>query len=204
MRMTPSAPLRARRVTTAMVHDYRREVGQILTAYRTAAGLTQQELATLTSYSRSTVAGTETGKQSAALGFWQAADRVLHAGGVLHKAAIHLIDIARALAAQTARDQAAASLLTHCTHPGHCECAIVVAHWTARELRALREALRLNYLQYAELIGVPVPAAVAWEQPAAPRPPLAVQITLDRTLSHAAAEARARFRLLLRADPSTA
>ncbi len=61
----------------------RRALGAELAAYRSAAGLSQARLAQLTSYSRSTIANVETGRQKVPRAFWERADTALRTGGVL-------------------------------------------------------------------------------------------------------------------------
>ena len=61
----------------------RRALGEELAAYRRAAGYTQDGLAKLTGYSRSTIANVETGRQHAPRDLWERADAELRAGGVL-------------------------------------------------------------------------------------------------------------------------
>jgi transcriptional regulator with XRE-family HTH domain len=63
-----------------------RALGQRLAALRTAAGLSQPQLAPLVGYSRSTVANAETGRRPAARDFWRRCDHVLATGGVLVRA----------------------------------------------------------------------------------------------------------------------
>ena len=64
----------------------RRALGAELAAYRTAAGFNQDRLAELTSYSRSTIANVETGRQKVRRPFWERADTALRTGGVLASA----------------------------------------------------------------------------------------------------------------------
>jgi transcriptional regulator with XRE-family HTH domain len=66
--------------------DARRALGAELAAYRTAAGYNQARLAELTSYSRSTIANVETGRQKVPRAFWERADTALRTGGVLASA----------------------------------------------------------------------------------------------------------------------
>jgi DNA-binding XRE family transcriptional regulator len=61
----------------------RRSLGEELAAYRRAAGWTQDGLAKLTGYSRSTIANVETGRQHAPRDLWERADAELRTGGVL-------------------------------------------------------------------------------------------------------------------------
>lgn len=60
-----------------------RELGRQLAACRRAAALNQTRLAAAISYSRSTVANVETGRQAAPHNFWVRCDHALDAGGVL-------------------------------------------------------------------------------------------------------------------------
>jgi len=60
-----------------------RELGQQLAALRREAGLTQENLAALARFSRSTVSVAEIGRQPHARDFWAACDKALDSGGVL-------------------------------------------------------------------------------------------------------------------------
>ncbi|MBN1172225.1 MAG: helix-turn-helix domain-containing protein, partial [Micromonosporaceae bacterium] len=60
-----------------------RALGQQLAALRKAVGHTQQSLAPLTLYGRSTIANVETGHQRVTRDFWVRCDRLLDAGGTL-------------------------------------------------------------------------------------------------------------------------
>jgi transcriptional regulator with XRE-family HTH domain len=76
-----------------------------------------------------------------------------------------------------------------------------LAHWTGREARALRRALRLSVRAFAERLGVGVRTVTKWESLGAettPRP--FTQSILDTALSGADVEAKQRFELLLRQD----
>jgi tetratricopeptide (TPR) repeat protein len=64
----------------------RRALGAELAAYRSAGGYNQARLAKLTSYSRSTIANVEIGRQKAPRAFWERADTALRTGGVLASA----------------------------------------------------------------------------------------------------------------------
>jgi len=66
-----------------IIDDARRQLGADLAAHRRAAGLSQAELASFVSYSRSTVANVETGRQHVPADFWERADLACHAGGAL-------------------------------------------------------------------------------------------------------------------------
>lgn len=60
-----------------------RELGRQLAALRRAAGLTQHQLAALTSFSRITLSLAEIGRESHARQFWEACDKALDTGGAL-------------------------------------------------------------------------------------------------------------------------
>ncbi|GIG55710.1 hypothetical protein Lfu02_00820 [Longispora fulva] len=65
------------------VREARKVLGELLAAYRLAAGHTQFTLAPLTNYVRSTIANVETGRQNVPREFWAICDRLLDAGGAL-------------------------------------------------------------------------------------------------------------------------
>jgi transcriptional regulator with XRE-family HTH domain len=58
-------------------------LGRRLAALRREAGYTQAGLARLTAYTRSSIAGAETGRQRVPRAFWAGADAALSAGGEL-------------------------------------------------------------------------------------------------------------------------
>ena len=60
-----------------------RELGRRLAALRREAGLTQENLGALTTFSRSTVSVAEIGRQPHARDFWAACEKALDSGGVL-------------------------------------------------------------------------------------------------------------------------
>jgi len=68
------------------VEAARRALGAKLAAYRRAAQLSQESLAELGGYSRSTIANIETGRQHVPREFWAGIDPALHADGDLIKA----------------------------------------------------------------------------------------------------------------------
>ncbi len=79
-----------------------------------------------------------------------------------------------------------------------------LAHWTGREARALRRALRLSVRAFAERPGVGARTVTKWESlgsETTPRP--FTQSILDTALAAADAEAKQRFELLLRQDGET-
>jgi tetratricopeptide (TPR) repeat protein len=76
-----------------------------------------------------------------------------------------------------------------------------VGHWTGREAKALRRALRLSVRAFADDLGVAVRTVTKWESFGAettPRPHM--QAVLDTTLARADADAKLRFELLLMED----
>ena len=94
-------------------------LGKQLTALREAAGMVQQQIARRTDYSRSSVAKAESGSQLLTPEFWQTADELLQADGVLlasyeqvrrakqqHKAQSREAELARAYAEAQAQAQA--------------------------------------------------------------------------------------------------
>ncbi len=91
------------------VEDARRSLGDELAAHRRAAGHSQAALAKLITYSRSTVANVETGRQHVQPNFWRRADEALHAGGALIEASNQIEDLVRqerkAMARQTRAQQ---------------------------------------------------------------------------------------------------
>ncbi|MGH8932213.1 MAG: helix-turn-helix domain-containing protein [Egibacteraceae bacterium] len=74
---------------------------------------------------------------------------------------------------------------------------IVVAVWTGREARALRTALRMPVLAFADYLGVGSRTVSDWERERARIVPTPVlQAALDTALSRAGGEAKARFHAL--------
>jgi transcriptional regulator with XRE-family HTH domain len=95
-----------------------RELGRQLAALRRGAGLTQEGLAALAGFSRSTVSVAELGRQAHAREFWEACDKALDAGGVL-ATGVDQVDAVRdaeqraaARAAQEAREARALAALS--------------------------------------------------------------------------------------------
>jgi transcriptional regulator with XRE-family HTH domain len=85
------------------VENARRDLGAKLAACRRAAGHSQAALATLTGYSRSTVANVETGRQHVPADFWETADAACHAEGALIQASDQVEAAARRERLHTAR-----------------------------------------------------------------------------------------------------
>jgi transcriptional regulator with XRE-family HTH domain len=118
-----------------------RDLGQQLAALRQEAGLTQESLASLTGFSRSTVSLAEIGRQPHAREFWQACDKALGTSDVLttgfaqieavreaqHQAAARVAQEAREARALAAFEQAqqasgataGVSAVQTCPHCGH-------------------------------------------------------------------------------------
>lgn len=96
----------------------RRELGRQLAALRREAGLTQQGLAALAGFSRSTISLAEIGRQSQARQFWESCDKALDTGGTLSAGADQIVRVrdaeqrAAAIAAQEAREARALVALT--------------------------------------------------------------------------------------------
>ncbi|HUZ24316.1 MAG TPA: helix-turn-helix transcriptional regulator, partial [Streptosporangiaceae bacterium] len=95
-----------------------RELGRQLAALRRGAGLTQEGLAALAGFSRSTVSVAEIGRQAHAREFWEACDKALDTDGVL-AAGFDQVDAVRdaeqraaARAAQEAREVRALAALS--------------------------------------------------------------------------------------------
>src|SRR5690349_13925293 len=68
------------------VAESRRRLGGELSAHRQRAGMTQEQLAPLTLYARSTIANVEIGRQHVGRSFWARCDAALGADGALVKA----------------------------------------------------------------------------------------------------------------------
>jgi len=101
-----------------------RDLGRQLGALRRGAGLTQQDLASLTGFSRTTVSLAEIGRQSPAREFWAACDTALRTGGAL-TTGFDQIEAAReagqravARAAQEAREARALAEFETAQHRG--------------------------------------------------------------------------------------
>jgi transcriptional regulator with XRE-family HTH domain len=138
-----------------------RELGRQLAALRREAGLTQEGLAALAGFARTTLSMAEIGRQSQAREFWQACDKALDSGGVLAAGAdqIHAVrdaeQRAAALAAQEAREARALTALAAAQgHSGvragvtalqacpHCGGQVTVLTTLIPETGPAREALR--------------------------------------------------------------
>jgi transcriptional regulator with XRE-family HTH domain len=87
----------------------RRALGEKLTTFRQATGLTQAELGTQTSYDRSNIGHLEKGRARADESFWRIADEQCQAGGTLLSAYFEL-EAAKAEHEQRGRDQRLAAV----------------------------------------------------------------------------------------------
>jgi transcriptional regulator with XRE-family HTH domain len=121
----------------------RRDLGRLLASWRKAAGLTQDVLAQRIGYSRSTIGNVETGGQAIARPFWEHSDRVLAAEGAILTA---FDDFERRYCCHSARGAA--------RQP---------ETWTGREIRCLRQAMRLSVRDFAATLGVTERMVSKWE-----------------------------------------
>jgi len=213
-RQVPPAPRRigavGRIITPAQVADARKDLGRRLAQWRASAGLRQVDLAKLICYSRSQIANVEVGRDNTTRRFWHNADTVLGAYGALLAMFDQVNALVRDFNAQRdhARDQERQraapppALLT----PGGAACSVacggsgpaVVGRWTGREVRALREALRMSVPAFAEHLAMTTATISDWEHQTTPATPtLAAQSVLDQALTFADTHSKARFRLLL-------
>ncbi|HVW44942.1 MAG TPA: hypothetical protein VHC18_26695, partial [Amycolatopsis sp.] len=83
--------------------------------------------------------------------------------------------------------------------------AVTAHHWSGREARLLRHALRLSVRGFAGYLGVAARTVTKWESggtATVPRPD--TQAILDTALARAEPEARRRFDLLARQAGTTA
>ncbi|MFI6231509.1 helix-turn-helix domain-containing protein [Micromonospora echinospora] len=212
VRQAPPTPRRlgaGGAITRDHVDDARRNLGRHLARRRNAVGLRQVDLAKLIRYSRSAIAGVEAGRDNTTRIFWYNADVALGARGALLALFDQLDAFVRSLHAQKARarDQERQQFglppapLTPEKAAGPAACAgcgpVVVGRWTGREVRALREALRMSVDGFAEHLGVNPATVHGWEHKRAAPPPRAAQSALDRVLTLAHTDVKARFRLLL-------
>lgn len=190
-------------ITPAHLRQARLDIGRQLARWRRIAELTQADLASRVFCSRSTIANIETGRQTANRRFWQQADRLLDAKGLLVKGAAQLDDLARAYASQLSQvgelEQHHEQIRQEPGAPAAvCQCARTIARWTGRETHALREALRMSMRAFAEHLGVTTATVGCWERPAEPKAPrMSTQDMLDQALKLADHDARARFWHLL-------
>lgn len=194
-------------INPEQVADARKDLGRHLAEWRAGAGLRQVDLAKLICYSRSQIANVEVGRDNATRVFWHNADAALGAHGALLAMSDQVHALVRDFQAQRdhARDRErqqppkpsappTSPVVAAC--PVACGCRpAVVARWTAQEVRALREALRMSVRAFAEHLGMTTTAVSCWEHRTTPA--LAEQSLLDRALTLADSHSKARFWLLL-------
>ena len=78
---------------------------------------------------------------------------------------------------------------------------IVVGQWTGQEAGALRQALRMTIMEFAERLGVAGRTVAKWEAHGSAIVPVPVlQAVLDTVLARASEEAKSRFGMLLAAN----
>ncbi|WP_246835559.1 helix-turn-helix domain-containing protein [Micromonospora sp. MH33] len=181
-------------------------LGRQLAAWRDLAGLTQVELARRINYSRSAIGNVEIGRDRSTRRFWQSADAEVGAGGALVASFDQVDALARDFRRQTAgydleRERRTAPVVAaSMPRPDGCGCGAAFGRWTGREVRALREALRMTVSTFAEHIGVTGATVSGWERRAKPAPlRMAMQVALDEALALAGVDAKTRFRLILTA-----
>ncbi|WP_233166702.1 helix-turn-helix domain-containing protein [Micromonospora sp. Rc5] len=200
-------------ITSGQVAEQRKDLGRQLAGWRAAVGMTQAQLAKQICYSRSTLANAETGRDMSVRGFWCDADDVVGANGALLAAFDQVAALVRDFHEQQAsvrdreRRQRAGRLVAAAVpagsrvpvEPGRCQCeTVVVGRWTGREVRALREALRMTVHDFAQRLGASGATVSGWEHRRTPTPPkMAAQAALDQTLALADTDTKARFLLIL-------
>lgn len=87
---------------SSTVTGARRTLGEQLHSLRDAAGITQQQLAQIVGYSRSTVANVESGRQQVGRSFWELCDDALRADGLLKSGFHEVQEMLRHLSRQQA------------------------------------------------------------------------------------------------------
>lgn len=172
-------------------------LGASLAVYRTAADLSRQQLAQRMRKSVSTIRRAETGQSLLTIDFWRTADHLLTTGGRLAAAWPHVAELKRIADLNRSASVAAHEIALGCLNPRDCLCFVAVAHWTQREVRALRLALRMGFYDWASAMQTDVEVVLGWESPRGPLPRLEEQLQLDELLERIALGGRARFRLLL-------
>lgn len=217
VRQVPAAPRclgAAGGITPGQVAEARKDLGRQLAVWRAIAGKTQVQLAKLICYSRSQVANVEIGRESTTRRFWQSADSAVGADGALLAAFDQVDALVRDFHAQEvqARERERRQLAVPPAVPTaeaecrrECGCTpMVVGRWTGREVRALREALRMSVRAFADHLGVTTATVSRWEHRRALAPPtLAAQSVLDQALTLIDTDSKTRFRLLLTSPDDT-
>lgn len=197
VRRVPRRRLRgADRITPAQVAEASKRLGQQLASWRDMAGLTQVKLARRISYSRSAIGNVEIGRDRSTRQFWQRADAEVGASGALVAAFDQVDALARDFRNQKTskereRQQPATPVVaSSMTGPDGCGCGVVVGRWTGREIRALREALRMTVTAFAEHLGVSSKTVSGWERTGSMPLRMDTQAVLDETLTRAGVDAR--------------
>lgn len=166
-------------ITPTDVAEARKELGRHLAQWRAVAGLRQVDLAKLIRYSRSQIANVEVGRDNTTRVFWRNADAALGARGALLAMSDQVRALVQDFQAQRdhARDQgrqqagtpSAPPISPVLACPAACGCGqAVVGRWTTREVRALREALRMSLRAFSEHLGVAIAAVSSWEHQTTP------------------------------------
>ncbi|GAB3849108.1 hypothetical protein GCM10029963_33000 [Micromonospora andamanensis] len=193
-------------ITPTDIAEARKELGRHLAQWRAAAGLRQVDLAKLIRYSRSQIANVEIGRDHTTRVFWHNADAALDARGALLAMSDQVQALVKDFQAQRdhARDQrrqqagtpSAPPISPVLACPAACGCGpTVVGRWTTREVRALREALRMSLRAFSEHLDITIAAVSRWELRSTPA--LDEQSVLDQALTAADSHVKARFWLLL-------
>lgn len=176
-------------------------LGARLAAYRKDAGLTRKQLASALGRSLSTIRRAETGASQFTAAFWRAADETFNTGGILATEWVRVAEHKFAAEAQYADKLSIHEAASRCLNPQDCLCRVAVAHWTQREIRALRMALRFGFPQWASVMQTDLETVYAWESPRGPLPNLEDQLQFDQLLARVDIDVRARFRKLLAPPP---
>jgi DNA-binding transcriptional regulator YiaG len=204
-----SSRIGAARITPGQLADARKDLGRHLAQWRASAGLKQVDLAKLIRYSRSQIANIEVGRDNTTRVFWRNADAALGAHGALLAmfdqvdALVRDFQAQRLHAREQERQQAGMPPVRPTSEVDACSGAcgagpVVVGRWTAREVRALREAVRMSVRAFAEYLGVSTATVSGWEHRTAPaQPGLAAQSVLDQALTLADIASKTRYWPLL-------
>ena len=184
-RQVPGKPRRlvaAGGITPGQVAEARKDLGRHLAAWRGIAGMTQVELAKLICYSRSQIGNVEIGRESTTRRFcraptqrsartepcWPRSIRWTRSCGTSMP---RKYKPANGNAGTTRRRRPSVPTAGSGVS-GECGCTpMVVGRWTGREVRALREALRMSVRAFAEHLGVTTATVSRWEHRRAPAPP---------------------------------
>jgi transcriptional regulator with XRE-family HTH domain len=132
----------------------RAEMGRDLARRRRAAGLSQEQFAARTGYSRATVSHAELGADDVAGGFWEAADRVLGTGGLfagLYEEVRECLEPGRRAAVRAGGTGIGCELTLQAADPGRALAAYRRLGWPAA---ARGETLELLAGRWAEALEV--------------------------------------------------